>query len=348
MSRNLCAVFHDGEEYYVAGRSAPSGLAFWIERPAGKIWLHINQPIGADRGVSPADEVAALTADDPSGVLADVAMKSGWFERTGRSVQHPANETNEVWRITDKCRQALMIPRIEAGLIAAASPALPDFSAVDESEVTAMLASWVRSMATAHVTAAIVLAPDPYSDDPGRKLMVASFPPTLKAHEEYFTRGPGASIAPPPVVGKRPPLATWFFLDDQSFGEGSWQRKFMNLGFKTGVRISFPATAGRSFECLLLGPSRLFDTAEAAITAWHTLNVWPELLASIARVRSPLSPRESQCLMLSASGYTGVQTAEVLGCTERTVRHHLTNGFAKLGTQNKASAIQKAQLMGIL
>ena len=36
-----------GEDYYVAGRLGTTGMAFWVERPKGKLWLHINEFVGS-------------------------------------------------------------------------------------------------------------------------------------------------------------------------------------------------------------------------------------------------------------------------------------------------------------
>jgi DNA-binding CsgD family transcriptional regulator len=346
LTRTLRGVTHEKQEYYVAGRADSSGLSFWIEKPAGKLWRHITVPPSASVSVDIRSEIIALTHDDPSSVLADVAMNSGWFDRTGRTVKHPINEINDVWRITDACRLALGLPSLSV-----ASSSAVDVSSMStgfrnsSTDVTAALAFWIRRLPPSlGVTSAVVLAPDPYSEDCGKRMLVAAYPAALASHELLLISKPGPLVD---SVGSRQQRAAWFLLDDAQFQEGSWQRALARVGYKAAVRILFPATAGRAFECILLGSNRLFDAAEAALTAWHTLNVWPDVLDTIAKARSPLSPKETECLMLSANGITGVEAAKALDCTERTVRAHLTNAFAKLGTTNKVAAIQKAHLLGL-
>jgi DNA-binding CsgD family transcriptional regulator len=52
-----------------------------------------------------------------------------------------------------------------------------------------------------------------------------------------------------------------------------------------------------------------------------------------------LSPREREVLNLVAQGLSGKQIARQLGISPKTVEHHKTRAFAKLGVPNQAAAV---------
>lgn len=64
--------------------------------------------------------------------------------------------------------------------------------------------------------------------------------------------------------------------------------------------------------------------------------------------RSLLTPRETECLTWSASGKSLVQTARMMGLSERTVRFHLENIRTKLGTQTTLQTVSKAVSLGLI
>ena len=62
----------------------------------------------------------------------------------------------------------------------------------------------------------------------------------------------------------------------------------------------------------------------------------------------PLSSRELEVLRAAARGERSKEIAIALGITERTVKAHLTNIYAKLGVDSRAAAIAVASQHGIL
>ena len=69
-----------------------------------------------------------------------------------------------------------------------------------------------------------------------------------------------------------------------------------------------------------------------------------DLTAAVAPSRAepagrPLSPREREVLLLVAEGLGGKQVARALGISPKTVEHHKTRAFAKLGVPNQAAAV---------
>jgi DNA-binding CsgD family transcriptional regulator len=64
--------------------------------------------------------------------------------------------------------------------------------------------------------------------------------------------------------------------------------------------------------------------------------------------QSPLSPREHEVLRLVAEGLTSKEIGERLFLSHRTVDHHLTAIYNKLGVDNRAQAVAVATREGML
>ena len=69
---------------------------------------------------------------------------------------------------------------------------------------------------------------------------------------------------------------------------------------------------------------------------------------SIAEARVSLSPRELESLNMAFEGLTARETALRMDCSERTVNYHLANAMAKLKTDNKLAAVQRACWIGLI
>lgn len=57
--------------------------------------------------------------------------------------------------------------------------------------------------------------------------------------------------------------------------------------------------------------------------------------------RSPLSPREAECLRWIAEGKTDVEVGRILHISPRTVRFHINNAKVKLGVATRIQAVTK-------
>ena len=57
--------------------------------------------------------------------------------------------------------------------------------------------------------------------------------------------------------------------------------------------------------------------------------------------RSPLSPRESECLHWVSSGKTDFEVGRILSISPRTVRFHINNAKTKLGVTTRIQAVAK-------
>ena len=145
------------------------------------------------------------------------------------------------------------------------------------------------------------------------------------------------------------PLVAWQHIaKTDRLSANRWRVLALGHGFQTVIRVEFTLPAGRAFECFLFSPRELNDRSEAASLAWSALNIWPLVKRAIANARSTLSVRERECLMLAFEGKTARQSAQALGCTDRTINYHLANAMAKLKVDNKLAAIQRACWFGLI
>lgn len=70
--------------------------------------------------------------------------------------------------------------------------------------------------------------------------------------------------------------------------------------------------------------------------------------APAAREVPALTPREMEVLALVADGHPNLAVAQHLFVTERTVRFHLHNVYAKLGADNRTMAVAVARRAGLI
>ena len=219
-------------------------------------------------------------------------------------------------------------------------PANFDSVSVDE-----VVSDWLCGLREYSVEALMVLGPDPFGGQDDR-LVLALHPPRLLGAAEALaeSRDFGA-----PWRDSEAPLVAWQDISKTAFDNMSrWRRLWLAHGYQSVVRIAFPLTCGRAFECYLFSPRQWHDRGEAAQLAWSALNIWPLLKRALAEARCPLSPRELECLGLAFRGMTARQTGEHLFCSERTINFHLANAMAKLKVDNKLAAIQRACWFGLI
>jgi DNA-binding CsgD family transcriptional regulator len=219
----------------------------------------------------------------------------------------------------------------------------------DSVALDSMLSDWISALREFSVEAVVVLGPDPFGLRSDR-LVTAVHPPRFldAAVALAQSRDFGA-----PWRESDAPLVAWQHIAKSNQAGNSdesnrWRLLWMAHGFQTAVRVEFALPSGRAFECFLFSPREFHDRAEAAALVWSALNIWPRFKRVMAAASSPLSPRERECLELAFEGLTAKQSAERLGCADRTVTYHLSNAMAKLKVDNKMAAIQRAFWIGVI
>lgn len=215
----------------------------------------------------------------------------------------------------------------------------------DSVSVDSVISDWLCALREFSVEALLVLGPDPFAGHDDR-LVLALHPPRLLDAAQALAESQDFGA---PWRDSDAPLVAWQDISKSAFENlGRWRRLWLAHGYQSVVRIAFPLTVGRSFECYLFSPRQWHDRSEAAQLAWSALNIWPLLKRALAEARNPLSPRELECLKLAFQGMTARASGEVLLCSERTVNFHLANAMSKLKVDNKLEAIQRACWFGLI
>ena len=215
----------------------------------------------------------------------------------------------------------------------------------DSVSVDGIMSDWLRALREFSVEALVVLGPDPFAVQEDR-LVLALHPPRLLDAAEALAKSQDFGA---PWRDSDAPLVAWQDISKSAFeSSGRWRRLWLAHGYQSVVRIAFPLTAGRAFECYLFSPRQWPDRSEPALLAWSALNIWPLLKRALAEARSPLSPRELECLSLAFQGMTARGSGEILLCSERTVNFHLANAMAKFKVDNKLAAVQRACWFGLI
>lgn len=216
----------------------------------------------------------------------------------------------------------------------------------DSVGVDAILADWVCALSDQGVESVVVLGPNPMGDRNQREVL-AVHPPRLL--------GPAQALSESCDFGATwresdAPLVAWQDISKSAYADhgGHWRRLWLAHGHQTLVRVAFSLPAGRAFECFMFSPRTFGNRSEAAALAWSAYNVWPMLRRAIAEQRVSLSPREQESLNLAFEGLTARETALRMDCSERTVNYHLANAMAKLQTDNKLAAVQRACWIGLI
>jgi LuxR family transcriptional regulator, quorum-sensing system regulator SolR len=215
----------------------------------------------------------------------------------------------------------------------------------DSVSVDGLLADWVSALHDLGVESVVVLGPTPTGGSDDREVL-AVHPPRLL--------GPAQALAESSDFGASwrdsdAPLVAWQDISRASFDASSrWRRLWLAHGHQTVVRVAFGLPAGRAFECFMFSPRVFADRSEAAALAWSAFNIWPLLKRAIAEQRVSLSAREQQSLNMAFEGLTARETALRMDCSERTVNYHLANAMAKLKTDNKLAAVQRACWIGLI
>ena len=215
----------------------------------------------------------------------------------------------------------------------------------DSESLDSIISDWMCALQELNVEALLVLGPDPYGSSQDREVLALHPPGLLEAAQALAaSQDFGAAWRQSDA-----PLVAWQDISKSAWDDlGRWRRLWMGHGYQSMVRVAFPTTGDRSFECYLFSSRLWHNRSEAALLAWSALNLWPLLKRALAEARSPLSRRELECLKLAFEGMTARQTSESLACSERTVNFHLANAMAKLKVDNKLAAIQRACWFGLI
>lgn len=128
--------------------------------------------------------------------------------------------------------------------------------------------------------------------------------------------------------------ATDFVPTDQHDVHEARRQEILKRGRGSGRR-TLRATDGRIFDVHILTVMR----GAYAVSVWSVES---------PMAGSPLTPRESEVLSLTAGGMTRNEIAEQLGLSPETVRTHLGNAVSRLGARSRTHAVALAIASGWL
>lgn len=205
---------------------------------------------------------------------------------------------------------------------------------------SALLGRLVTGLRASRITSAVVLAADVHSPC---KTVVAAYPAGLHAQLGSFDE---RMHEPFQRQSELPPPVQWYRRSDPQLAVPGWPKWMLKNGYNSLIRIGFPL--GVAMECLLFSVADGFESEQLGVALWALMSMWGQLKTALSAERAILTSREIGCLQAAFDGLTAAQTAKKLGCTERTVRMHLSNVIAKLGAPNTIAAVQRAQMLGII
>jgi LuxR family transcriptional regulator, quorum-sensing system regulator SolR len=131
----------------------------------------------------------------------------------------------------------------------------------DSVSLDGVISDWLCALREFSVESLLVLGPDPFGGQDDR-LVLALHPPRLLEAAEALaeSRDFGA-----PWRDSDAPLVAWQDISKSAFeNQSRWRRLWLAHGYQSVVRIAFPMTVGRAFECYLFSPRQWHDRSEAA------------------------------------------------------------------------------------
>jgi DNA-binding CsgD family transcriptional regulator len=153
-----------------------------------------------------------------------------------------------------------------------------------------------------------------------------------------------------PVLGKRDPVMQHckrqtvpIIWDQKTYVDHDaaelWEQQ-ARFGYRTGIAMALHMPEGRHF---LLGVDRDQALPVAQDAAMRIL------LPAAQRPEQPaLTPRELEALRWTMEGKTAWEVGAVMGISERTAVHHLSEATHKMGCANKHQAVLKALRLGLI
>lgn len=201
---------------------------------------------------------------------------------------------------------------------------------------------WIDSLSELDVCALLVLGPTSVDAVNVREVWAAQ-PPNYQAVAEVFAASDAYGSA---WRDSNSPAMAWQNISHDS--ATSWRRELLDQGVQAVVRSDMAMPFGAGYECIAFVRRHLRGRAEAFEIGWALNNVWSVLKGEVIESRFGLTDRVREVLRVLAEGYTAKQAADIIGLKERTVHFHLSTAMERLNADNRAAAIVRACMLGIL
>ena len=120
-----------------------------------------------------------------------------------------------------------------------------------------------------------------------------------------------------------------------------------------GAALALPLTAEREDDGLMVISGDAMSFTMRSLTDLHgfclmQFGLIARLRPTVADAPPQMSPREVECLKLTANGCTSEEIATRLGLSVHTANQYLTNSSQKLNAVGKVHAVAKALRLGLI
>lgn len=210
----------------------------------------------------------------------------------------------------------------------------------EQSSLRESIQEWLESVAGLKVKALIVLGPASADEVLGRALWVAH-PASFRVPAEAFAASDTYGAA---WRAARSPALAWQNIPEESAG---WRGMLAAQRIRAVVRSDVPMPFGAGFECIAFVGTELGKPAAFEI-GWALVNAWPLVKDDVIASRFGLTRRMCDVLRVLAEGHTAEGAAQRLGMKARTVGYHLNVVMERLHAPNRAAAVLRACMLGIL
>jgi LuxR family transcriptional regulator len=248
------------------------------------------------------------------------------------------------------CLPVALPASLRAGTRAKRCPAvatgIPHFlsSGEEAGSLASSIQDWLDSLRAFDLKALVILGPGS-ADDLDRRQVWAAHPATYRPPAEAFAASDAYGS---PWRASNSPAMAWQNVKSESGEGGGWRRCLADHGILAVVRSDVAMPFGAGYECIAFGGRHLNERAEALEIGWALNNVWPLLKTGLIASRFGLTTRAREVLRILAAGRTAKETADIVGLKERTVHFHLATVMERLKAENRAAAVLRACMLGIL
>lgn len=126
---------------------------------------------------------------------------------------------------------------------------------------------------------------------------------------------------------------------------------FANFNMDRGVYIPVHDMFGNRASVVFSGdrePAEVGEVLRLSMVSTLLYDKIAQLQYADEKPGEDLNEREVECLMLTSSGKTSAEIADILGLSEHSVNHYLNRAAKKLGTVNRTQAVAKALRIGLI
>jgi DNA-binding CsgD family transcriptional regulator len=208
------------------------------------------------------------------------------------------------------------------------------------SSVRALMQEWLDSLVALDVKTLVVLGPAS-ADDVLQRALWAAHPASFREAAEAFASSDAYGAV---WRASGSPAMAWQNIPDDGAG---WKETLAAHRIRAVVRSDIAMPFGAGFECAAF-VGRALGRAEAFEIGWALANAWPLLKEEVIASRFGVTARMRDVLRVLAEGLTAEAAAQRLGVKERTVGYHLNVVMERLNARNRAAAILRACMLGLL